>query len=136
MNKKKIFIQKIGKRKRAIANAVAKPGSGEIIINNKSINNFEPENLKLMMKEPVLVAEDGAKNLDINVTVKGGGVFGQAAAVRQAIARVLVENNKGLKEKFISYDRTMLVSDARRTEKHKPSSSKRGPRRHKQRSKR
>jgi small subunit ribosomal protein S9 len=88
------------------------------------------------MKEPLLVAETELKNQDIIVNVKGGGVIGQANAVRQAIAKVMVEGDKALKERFMSYDRTMLVSDARRTEAHKPSSSKRGPRRHKQRSKR
>jgi small subunit ribosomal protein S9 len=136
MTKKKVLAQTIGKRKRAIASATAQPGTGEIIINDRSIESFEPEELKLMMKEPVLVAEDGAKNLDIKVIVKGGGIFGQASAVRQAIAKILVENDKSLKEKFVAYDRTMLVADARRTEPHHPGASKRGSRRHKQRSKR
>jgi small subunit ribosomal protein S9 len=134
--KKKIMIQKTGKRKRAIARAVAQSGSGEIVINNKPLEIFEPEMLKLFIKEPLMIAGEGVKDLDISVDVKGGGVFGQASAARQAIAKILVEHDKGLKEKFLSYDRTLLVADARRTEAHKPSASKRGPRRHKQRSKR
>ncbi|MFH1637458.1 MAG: 30S ribosomal protein S9 [Candidatus Woesearchaeota archaeon] len=136
MAKKKTVIQKTGKRKRAIARAVLKPGTGEIIINNRPLNSIQPEKLKLLMEEPLIVAEADFKNIDITVNVKGGGVFGQASAVRQAIARALVENNKTLKEKFLSYDRTLLVADARRTEMHKPSRSSAGPRRHKQRSKR
>ena len=136
MAKKKILIQKTGKRKKAIARAFAENGSGEIIINNKPLEIFEPETLKLFIKEPIIIAGDVSKGLDINVTVNGGGVFGQAAAVRQAIAKILVDYDKNLKEKFLSYDRTLLVADARRTEVHKPSASKRGPRRHKQRSKR
>jgi small subunit ribosomal protein S9 len=134
--KKKIMIQKTGKRKKAVATATAKSGTGEIMINNRPLEGFEPEMLKLMIKEPLLVAEDNVKDLDIEINVKGGGVFGQASAARQALAKILVERNKGLKEKFLSYDRTLLVADARRTEVHKPSASKRGPRRHKQRSKR
>jgi small subunit ribosomal protein S9 len=133
--KKKILIQKTGKRKKAVAKAVAKPGRGEITINDISLDIFEPEMLRLFIKEPLILAGD-AKDLDIDVTVKGGGVFGQASAVRQAIAKTLVEYNKNLKEIFQNYDRTLLVADARRTEVHKPSASKRGARRHKQRSKR
>lgn len=133
--KKKIIIQETGKRKRAVAKAVAKPGKGKITINKKSLEIFEPEMLKLFIKEPLELAGD-TKDLDIDVTVKGGGIFGQASAARQAIAKTLVEYNKVLKEKFQNYDRTLLVADARRTEVHKPSCSKQGPRAHKQRSKR
>ena len=135
MAKKKIMIQKTGKRKKAVAKAVAKPGRGEVTINDRSLEIFEPEMLKLFIKEPLILAGN-VKDLDIDVTVKGGGVFGQASAARQAIAKTLVEYNKTLKEVFQNYDRTLLVADARRTEAHKPSASKRGPRRHKQRSKR
>ena len=134
--RKKILIQKTGKRKKAIARAVAKSGTGEIVINRKSLEIFEPEMLRLFIKEPLVIAGEKVKDLDIDVDVKGGGIFGQASAARQAIAKILVEQDKSLKEKFINYDRTLLVADARRTEVHKPSASKRGPRRHKQRSKR
>ena len=132
--KKKELIQTYGKRKKAIARAIAKPGKGIILINNKPLEVFEPEILRLMIKEPLILA--GNVGLDINVSSSGGGIFGQASAIRQCIAKALVEYDKGLKEKFMEYDRNMLVSDSRRTEPHKPSASKRGPRRHKQRSKR
>ncbi len=134
--KKKILIQKTGKRKEAIARAVAKSGKGVILINKKPLEIFEPEILKLLIKEPLILAGDVAKNLDIKVNVKGGGIFGQASAVRQAIAKVLFEYDKNLKENFLNYDRTLLVADVRRTEPHKPSRSRKGTRRHKQRSKR
>jgi small subunit ribosomal protein S9 len=136
LTKKKILIQKTGKRKKAIARAVAKAGKGIILINKKPLEIFEPEMLRLFIKEPLILAGDIVKNLDINVDVKGGGIFGQASAIRQAIAKALVDYDKSLKEKFLNYDRTLLVADARRTEAHKPSASKRGPRRHKQKSKR
>jgi len=136
LTKKKILIQKTGKRKKAIARAIAKSGKGVILINNKPLEIFEPEILRLLIKEPLILAGDVAKNLDIKVNVKGGGIFGQASAVRQAIAKALVEYDKNLKEKFLNYDRTLLVADARRTEPHKPSRSRKGTRRHKQRSKR
>ena len=136
LTKKKEIIQTIGKRKKAIARAVAKIGEGIVLVNKKSLEIFEPEMLKLMIKEPLILAGEIGKNLDIDVNVRGGGVFGQASAARQAIARALVEYDNTLKEKFLDYDRTLLITDFRRTEPHKPSCSKRGPRRHKQRSKR
>ena len=134
MTKKKEIIQTFGKRKKAIARAIAKPGKGIILINNRSLEVFEPEMLRLMIKEPLILA--GNVGLDITVSSNGGGIFGQASAIRQSIAKALVEYDKSLKEKFIKYDRNMLVSDSRRTEPHHPSASKRGSRRHKQRSKR
>lgn len=136
MTKKKELIQTLGKRKKAIARAFARPGEGIIMINNKSLDVVEPEVLKLMIKEPLILAGEIGKTLNMDITVRGGGTFGQASAARQAIAKALVEHDKTLKEKFLDYDRTLLIADSRRTEPHKPSCSKRGPRRHKQRSKR
>jgi small subunit ribosomal protein S9 len=134
--KKKQIVHAAGKRKRAIARAFARKGSGKILINKKPLEIFKPEAIRLMIKEPLIIGEDTAKKLDINVNVKGGGIFGQASAIRQAIAKVLVSHDKKLKEKFLNYDKSLLIADVRRTEPHKPSRSKAGPRRHKQRSKR
>jgi small subunit ribosomal protein S9 len=136
MAKKKVLISTIGQRKRAVARAIAKPGKGNVYINDKALDLIEPEIAKLLIKEPLILAGDSARDLDISVNVKGGGMMGQASAARQAIGKALVEHDKKLKETFLSYDRTLLISDARRTEPHKPSRSKAGPRRHKQRSKR
>ena len=136
LTKKKEIIQTIGKRKRAVARAIARPGKGVILINNKSLDLFEPEEIKLMIKEPLILAGEIGKSLDIDISARGGGIFGQASAVRQAIAKALVEYDKTLKEKFLNYDRALLIADPRRTEPHKPSRSKDGPRAHKQRSKR
>jgi small subunit ribosomal protein S9 len=134
LSKKKDLIQTYGKRKKAVARATAKAGSGTILINGKSLDSFEPKELRMMISEPILLA--GKNNLDIDVTATGGGVFGQAAAIRQCIAKALVESDDSLRPSFVEYDRNMLVSDSRRTEPHKPGTSRRGPRRHKQRSKR
>ena len=126
----------IGKRKSAVARAVGRPGTGKIFINNRSLDAVEPEAVRLMLHEPLQLAGDTANTVDISVTVSGGGVFGQAEAVRQAIAKALVEFEPKLKETFLGYDRALLVADPRRNEPHKPSRSSAGPRRHKQRSKR
>ncbi|MGC8993587.1 MAG: 30S ribosomal protein S9, partial [Candidatus Aenigmatarchaeota archaeon] len=82
-----------------------------------------------------------SKNIDIYVNVRSGGLVGQAEAIRQAIAKGLIRytKDKKLKQKFIEYDRNLLVYDPRRNEPHHASgkgASKRGSRRHKQRSKR
>ena len=136
MAKKKEKNSESGKRKRAIARAFAKKGSGNVFINKKPLEIVQPETIRLLIKEPLIIGDAAASKLDISVNVSGGGVFGQASAVRQAIAKTLVNHDKSLKEKFLSYDKSLLIADSRRTEPHKPSRSKAGPRRHKQRSKR
>lgn len=127
----------IGKRKKAVARAFIKKGNGLIKINSTPLENIKPEMVKLMIQEPVKIAGDLSKKVNINVRVSGGGIVGQAEAVRQAIALSLIEfGGKKYKKIFEEYDRHLIVKDSRRTEPHKPSRSSAGPRRHKQRSKR
>ncbi len=134
--KKKKLVNSIyvGKRKRAIARVSLTQGDKKITINNKSIEEF-PKVAQLKISEPLFIAEED--NYNIKVNVKGGGVMGQAEAIAQGIAKALVKlKGESLKKKLIAYDRNLLIQDIRRTEPHKPSRSKKGPRRHKQRSKR
>jgi small subunit ribosomal protein S9 len=135
--KEKGVIFMTGKRKRAIARAAIKPGSGKILINGEPFENLKNEVLKLRLEEPFAITGKEWKSYDFIVKVKGGGILGQIDAARQAIARGLVEIfGPELKRKFLEYDRNLLVYDPRRTEPHKPPRSSQGPRRHKQRSKR
>jgi small subunit ribosomal protein S9 len=85
-----------------------------------------------------MIAEEISAKVDIDVNVSGGGVWGQSDAIRTAIATGLVEWSKddNVFQNMMDYDRTLLVSDSRRTEPHKPSRSSAGPRRKKQQSKR
>jgi small subunit ribosomal protein S9 len=85
-----------------------------------------------------MLAGDLSKQVDIRVNVKHGGIASQANAARQSIAKGLVQffNDEKLRKTYIDYDRNLLVYDPRRTEPHKPSRSKAGSRKHKQRSKR
>lgn len=135
--RKKVIVA-TGKRKRAIARARIKAGKERIVINSKPLDVWGDEALQLWIKEPIVLAGDAVKGLDISVNVKGGGIVGQSEAARVAIARGLVEflKDKKLKERYMAYDRNLLVYDYRRTEPHKPSRSRKGARRHKQRSKR
>jgi small subunit ribosomal protein S9 len=127
----------VGKRKRAIARAVAREGKGRIRINKIPVELIEPKYKRMKLMEPILLAgEEVIGGIDIDVTVKGGGVMGQMDAARTAIGKAIVEftGSKELRDKFLAYDRTLLVSDARRTEPHKPSRSTKGPRAKRQKS--
>ena len=135
MARKKI-IQTVGKRKKAIARMVAKPGTGNVIINGKPLELYTPVVARLSIQEPLIIAGPKAKELDFKINVNGGGMFGQSSAIRQAIAKGLIQIDKSLKKKFDDYDGTLLVADVRRTEPHKPSRSSSGPRKRKQLSKR
>ncbi len=134
--KKGDILTAVGKRRRAVARAVAKKGSGNVRLNKIPLEAFEPELARMIISEPLVLAGSVAKKVDIDVTLTGGGIFGQADAARQAIAKILVQVDEKLKEVFLNYDRNLLIADPRRTEPHKPSRSRKGPRRHKQRSKR
>lgn len=134
--KKGDILTAVGKRRRAVARAVAKKGSGNVRLNKIPLESFEPELARMIISEPLILAGNTVKKVDIDVTLTGGGIFGQADAARQAIAKILVQVDEKLKEVFLNYDRNLLIADPRRTEPHKPSRSRKGPRRHKQRSKR
>lgn len=122
MAKKVIQVQ--GKRKRATARAMLSPGSGKIIVNGQFLHNFADDLQRLRVSEPLLLAGDIAKKVDITVNVSGGGVNGQADAARLAVARALVEHEPQLEKIFGEYDRLLLVADVRRKEVCKPNDSK------------
>lgn len=120
----KKHIQATGKRKRATARATLYPGKGVIRINRQLLDTIKPEFIKERILEPLILAEDTASKVDINVNVIGGGWQGQTEAARSAIARALVEHNKKLKKTFLDYDRHLLVWDSRQRETRKPNDSK------------
>lgn len=119
MAKTKI-IQGSGKRKSAVARATLKAGTGVVKINNRNLETWGTELLRMRIKEPLILAE--VNGFDINIVVNGGGVTGQADAIRLAIGRALVEHNSKLKSVFLDYDRQLLVADIRRKETSKPNS--------------
>ncbi len=113
-------IHTSGKRKTAVARATLEEGNGEVTINNFSLENFDPEMHRMKIKEPLILAEDAAEDVDIDVNVQGGGFASQAEAARLAIARALVEYEPSLESVFDEYDRHLLVADVRRKETSKP----------------
>ncbi|MCQ2052773.1 MAG: 30S ribosomal protein S9 [archaeon] len=104
-----------GKRKTAIARAVVKEGTGKVTVNKVPIALYMPELARLKIQEPLGLAGDKANKVDIAVAVNGGGVMGQAAAVRTAIARGLCEffNDKELESAYRAYDRGLIINDDR-----------------------
>jgi len=97
---------------------VLRPGSGKIRINKIPLEIYQPELARQKILEPLLLAGNLWKQLDIDVKVRGGGFMGQAEAVRMSIARGLTRwfKSSRLKKIFLSYDRSMLVGDERRKE--------------------
>lgn len=122
-----------GKRKTAKARATVKEGDGTLRINSRPLHT-QREMVQERVKEPLVIAgEEVYGDLTIEVESHGGGIQGQAEAIRMAIARGLVEHTDSddLEREFRDYDRNMMVEDPRRTETRKPSQSSKGAR-HKQ----
>ena len=106
-----------GRRKTSTARVFLRPGSGTITVNHREFANFFPTDaLRLQVRRPLMVTETGEK-FDILATVAGGGVNGQAGAVRLGIARALVEFNSELRKQLKKDG--LLTSDSRIKERKK-----------------
>ena len=87
-----------GKRKRAIARTWLTPGKGEITVNNMPIDDyFSKDTTKAILTQP-LVYTDTQGMFDVNVRVKGGGISGQAGAIRHGITKALLQANPDLRQ--------------------------------------
>jgi small subunit ribosomal protein S9 len=106
-----------GRRKTSTARVFLRPGTGTIQINRRAFDTFFPtEALRTQIRTPLVLTETADK-FDILATVAGGGVSGQAGAVRLGIARALVEYNLELRKRL--KDEGMLTRDARAKERKK-----------------
>ena len=115
------IINTSGKKKAATARATLKEGKGIVRINKVPLDIFEPGLARLKIKEPIEIAGELVKGMNIDVVVSGGGIMGQTDAVRTAIAKGIVEwtGDTALKEAYSDYDRNLLVSDHRHKERKK-----------------
>lgn len=87
----KPLVQATGRRKRAVARVSLKAGSGKITINGRTLEEYIPSSLlRMIAVEPLKVTET-VETYDIDVTMDGGGISGQAGALRLGIARALTE---------------------------------------------
>lgn len=119
MSKSKKVMVLSGKRKTAIARATVRQGKGRIRINNVPLEIYEPKLARDKILEPLLLTDEKIWNqLDITISVAGGGFMGQAEAVRMAIAKSLLKWTKStrLRTTLRDYDRTMIAGDPRRSE--------------------
>lgn len=118
LKRRPYFLPAVGKKRTAIAKAVTTSGMGRVKINKVPVELWQPKIAREKIMEPLMLAEDTVKNIDIEVRVQGGGFMGQAEAVRTAIARAIVGwvRSPAIKKKFLEYDRSLLVSDPRRKE--------------------
>jgi small subunit ribosomal protein S9 len=106
-----------GRRKTATARVFLRPGTGAVSVNHRSFETFFPnEAQRTLIRRPLLLTETADK-FDILATVAGGGVTGQAGAVRLGIARALVEYNLELRKRL--KDEGLLTRDARAKERKK-----------------
>jgi small subunit ribosomal protein S9 len=106
-----------GRRKTSTARVFLRPGTGTININRRTFETFFPtEALRTQIRQPLMLTETGDK-FDILATVAGGGVSGQAGALRLGIARALVEYNTELRKRL--KDEGLLTRDARAKERKK-----------------
>ncbi|PID69221.1 MAG: 30S ribosomal protein S9 [Flavobacteriales bacterium] len=111
------IVHKIGRRKTAVARAYVSKGNGNITINKRELNNyFTTGTLQYKVKQP-LTLTNNQKNFDVNVNVYGGGVTGQAEAIRLAITRALVEIDE--ETKAILKPEGLLTRDPRMVERKK-----------------
>ena len=128
------LVQCFGRKKNAVANASVRAGKGVMRVNGSPIEILEPQSLRVKVMEPILLL--GLKrfqNLDIRVTVRGGGYVAQIYAIRQAICKGVVAyyqkfvnetEKRQIKytffthslEQLLQYDRTLLVADPKRCE--------------------
>lgn len=106
-----------GKRKRSIARVTLVPGSGKFEINKRSLEEFFPRPLHQTMARQPLAVSGYEGNVDVRVRVHGGGISGQAGAVRHGVARALTEIDAELRGDLKR--RGFLTRDARVKERRK-----------------
>jgi small subunit ribosomal protein S9 len=106
-----------GRRKEASARVWIKPGTGAVTVNGKGIDiYFKREVLRMILQQPFEAAEVKGQ-YDVIATVAGGGLSGQAGAVRHGLARALINANEGLRPALKKAG--LLTRDARRVERKK-----------------
>ena len=89
-----------GRRKTSIARVWLKPGKGSFKVNNRELNEYFPrDSWQIQAREPLAVTETDGQ-FDILVNVQGGGLTGQAGAVRHGLSRALLQSNETLRKKL------------------------------------
>ena len=112
------IIKTIGRRKTSIARVYMQPGKGLIKVNDRELNDyFKPEILQTTVKQALAISKQEG-NYDVNVNVEGGGVKGQAEAIRMGIARAIVKVSDEFKSPLRKEG--LMTRDSRMVERKKP----------------
>ncbi|QCI24445.1 30S ribosomal protein S9 [Buchnera aphidicola (Muscaphis stroyani)] len=106
-----------GRRKSSSARVFLRPGNGQIIINKRSLEQYFGRETSCMIVCQPLELVDMINKFNIYVTVKGGGISGQAGAIRQGITRALIEYDQSLRPKLRKVG--FVTRDARQVERKK-----------------
>ena len=92
----KVEYTAVGRRKEAVARVRLVPGDGKIVINKRELDNyFSLETLKMTVRQPLTITN--TTNFDVLVNVRGGGISGQAGAIRHGISRALCKADPELR---------------------------------------
>ena len=111
-------IQSVGRRKEAVCRLYMKPGSGKWDVNGRTLGDYFPRPTLVSAIQQPFTATDTLGRFDVKAVLDGGGVSGQAGAVRLAIARALVKLDESNKPKLRQLG--LLTRDAREVERKKP----------------
>ncbi len=106
-----------GRRKTSAARVFLRKGKGEIVVNGKTLEQFFGRETSCMIVRQPLVLTENSSKFDIMVTVAGGGITGQAGAIRLGIARALIEYDESLKSPLRKAG--FVTRDAREVERKK-----------------
>ncbi|KAB2928961.1 MAG: 30S ribosomal protein S9 [Candidatus Contendobacter sp.] len=106
-----------GRRKTAAARVFLRPGAGNILVNQRPLNEYFGRETSCMVVNQALEAVNLKEKFDIYVTVKGGGITGQAGAIRHGITRALIEYDESLRPSLRKAG--FVTRDAREVERKK-----------------
>jgi small subunit ribosomal protein S9 len=113
----KPLVQSTGRRKRAVARVRLRPGTGQIVVNTRPIEQYFPTATHRMVASEPLRLTSTDEVYDVDATLDGGGVTGQAGALRMGIARALIELDPEMRP--LLKKSGLLTRDAREKESKK-----------------
>jgi len=111
-------IQSVGRRKEAVCRLYLTPGSGKWDVNGRTLGDYFPRPTLVSAIQQPFTLTDTLGRFDVKARIDGGGVSGQAGAVRLAVARALVKIDEANKKKLREFG--LLTRDAREVERKKP----------------
>ncbi len=115
-------LNKVGRRKTAVARVYVKPGTGNIVVNGKDYKEYFPTAIMQYVVRQALETVSAENRFDINANITGGGIKGQAEALRMGIARALCEDNPENRPALKA--KGLMTRDPRMVERKKPGQPK------------